>query len=157
MVYDEYNDQDIRESEAVWCDLDGAYCHRDDAIRLAYNGTWSFPESDKIVDCEYNNKTYAKKDCVFSEPLNSWIWDKYAVDVYHDKDKTQPPDKIHRFELNKTIGKVGDDYYDIDLLNVVDSKKVPGKKGGKFKTVNTYEFKEDANGASDDANDTSEN
>lgn len=142
MVYDAYNDREIPESQAYWCEVDGAYCHRNDAVRLAYNGTWSFPKSKNVVYSEYSKKSYAKKDCVFSKPLNTWIWKNYAVDVYHDKDRKELPDITHRFELNKTIGKIDDYYYDIDLLKQVNSKQVPVKdKQGKFKTEYTYEFK----------------
>lgn len=142
MVYDAYNKQEIPESSAVWCETDNAYCSRNDALRLAYNGTFALPNSPNIVLCEYNNKTYNKKDVVFSKPLNSWIWNKYSVDVYHDKDKKQK-DQIHRFELDKTIGKVGDNYYDLDLLKVIGSKQVPVKdKPGKFKTEYIYDFKD---------------
>lgn len=143
MIYDAYNKQEIPERRAVWCRYDNAYCASEDAIRLEYNGEYAFPNSPNIVFSEYKKKWYAKEDSVFSKPLNSWVWNKYAVDVYHDKEKKIPPDKIHRFELNKSIGKIGDDYYDIDLLNPISIKKVPIKgKPGKTKTEVTYGFKE---------------
>jgi len=143
IVHDGYNDEDIPESRATWCRYDNAYCATEDVIRLSYNNEYAFPRSPHIVWCEYTKKWYAKEDSVFSKPLNTWIWKKYAVDVYHDKNKRTPPDVTHRFELNKTIGKVGEDYYDIDLLYAIDSKKVPGKTPGKTKTEVTYGFKED--------------
>jgi len=136
LVHDDYNNTDIPESEAVWCEIDNGYCHRDNAVRLPYNGTFAFPDSKNVVFSEYSKKNYAKKDCVFSDILNTWIWNKYAVDVYHDKERKQKPDICHRFELNKTIGKIDEYYYDIDLLNIVESKKVTGVKG-KTKTEKT--------------------
>lgn len=142
LVHDSYNNREIPESQSVWCETDDGYCHRDDAIRLAYNGTFAFPNSKNVVYSDYSKKNYDKKDCVFSKPLNTWIWNKYAVDVYHDKNKKQAPDTTHRFELDKTIGKIGDTYYDIDLLNKAGSKQVSIKdKPGKFKTEYTYDFK----------------
>jgi hypothetical protein len=139
MVYDAYNGVDIPEGRATWCEYDDGYCSSDDAVRLPYNGKYAFPNSPHIVTSKYNNKKYAKVDCVFSKPLDSWVWKKYAVDVYHNREKTSS-DKIHRFELDKTIGKVGDDYFDIDLLTAVDKKTVTGKDG-KSKTETIYEFK----------------
>jgi hypothetical protein len=139
MVYDAYNDINIPEGRATWCNYDNAFCSSDDAVRLPYNGQYAFPNSSFIVTSKYNNKQYAKEDCVFSVPLDSWVWKKYAVDVYHDKEKTKK-DKIHRFELNKTIGKIGDDYFDLDLLVAVDKKTVIDKDG-KSKTETIYEFK----------------
>lgn len=142
MVYDAYNNEEIPESQAYWCEVDNGYCNRNDVVRLAYNGTWAFPNSKNVVYSEYSKKYYAKKDCVFSNPLNTWIWKNYAVDVYSDKNRTTPPEKTHRFELNKTIGKIGEYYYDIDLVKPVSSKQIPIKdKPGKFKTEYTYEFK----------------
>jgi len=142
LVHDDYNNQDIAESQAVWCDVDNGYCHRDDALRLSYNGSYAFPNSKNIVYSEYSKKYYDKKDCVFSKPLNTWVWNKYAVDVYHDKNRIKSPDIYHRFELNKTIGKVDEYYYDMDLLKITGSKQVPGKIKGKVKTEYTYEFKD---------------
>jgi len=142
IIYDAYNKVEIPESQAVWCNVDGVYCDSNDAVRLSYNGTHALPNSPNIVFSDYSKKYYAKKDCVFSKLLNTWIWKNYAVDVYHDRDKTKPPDIVHRFELNKSIGKVGKDYYDIDLLVVKGSKRVQTKPG-KYKTECTYEFKED--------------
>jgi hypothetical protein len=143
MVYDGHNKEEIPESRAIWCQYDDSYCAADDAIRLAYNNTYAFPNSPHIVWSEYTKKWYAKIDCDFSKTLNTWIWKKYSVDVYYDKNKQTPPDKTHRFELNKTIGKVDDDYYDLDLLYVISTKQVPGTKPGKMKTDVTYGFKED--------------
>lgn len=140
MVFDAYNGVEIPEGRATWCEYDNGYINTNDAIRLAYNGKYAFPNSPHIVFSDYTNKWYAKVDCEFSKPLNTWIWNKYMVDVYHDKEKTSK-DRIHRFELNKTIGKIGDDYYDIDLLVPVDKKTVIGKDG-KSKTEVTYEFKQ---------------
>ena len=127
LVYDGYNDVEIPESRATWCQYDNSYITSEDAIRLSYNNTFAFPKSQHIVWSDYTKKWYAKNDAVFCKPLNSWIWNKYVVDVYHDKNKELPPDKTHRFELGKTIGKVGDDYYDIDLLYVKNKKVVPKK------------------------------
>lgn len=141
MVWDAYNEEEIPESRAQWCQYDNVYCASADAIRLAYNNTYALPKSPKIVWSDYTKKWYAKEDCEFSKPLNCWIWKKYAVQVYHDPNKQQPPDITHRFENQKTIGKVGDDYFDIDLLVPLDSKKVPGKEPGKVKTEITYGFK----------------
>jgi hypothetical protein len=142
MVWDGYNQEEIPESRATWCRYDNAYCATEDAIRLPYNNEFAFPQSPNIIYSEYTKKWYAKEDCVFSKTLNSWLWKKYAVEVYHDRDKRQS-DTTHRFELNKTIGKVGEDYYDIDLLVPLETKKVPGKVAGKVKTEVTYGFKED--------------
>jgi hypothetical protein len=144
MVYDAYNKQEIPESRATWCRYDNNYCATEDAIRLSYNNEYAFPDSPNVVYSEYTKKRYAKVDAEFSKLLNTWIWNKYIVDVYHDRSKRTPPDKTHRFELNKTIGKVGDDYYDIDILYPISSKQVPIKgKPGKFKTEVTYGFRED--------------
>jgi len=144
MVHDGYNDQDIPESRATWCKYDNSYIASNDAVRLSYNNEYAFPNSPHIVysDLPYTKKWYAKEDCEFSKLLNTWIWKKYAVEVYHDRNKKQKPDLTHRFELNKTIGKVGDDYYDIDLLVALDTKKVPGKDPKKTKTEVTYGFKD---------------
>jgi hypothetical protein len=141
MVFDAYNKKEIPESRATWCRYDNAYCATEDVIRLSYNNEFAFPKSPHIVWSEYTKKWYGKEDCEFSKMLNTWIWKKYLVDVYHDKEKKQKPDKCHRFELNKTIGKIGDDYYDIDLLERLETKRVPRKEPGKFKTVVTYGFK----------------
>jgi len=137
MVFDGYNNVEIPEGRAVWCKYDNAYCHSADAVRLSYNNTYAFPKSPNIVWSTYTSKFYAKEDCEFSKPLNTWIWKKYLVDVYYNKSKTKK-DRIHRFELNKTIGKVGEDYYDLDLLKVKD-KKID--KDGKDKTEVIYDFK----------------
>lgn len=142
MVHDAYNDEEIPESRATWCRYDQGYINTDDAVRLSYNNEYAFPKSPHIVWSEYTKKWYAKVDCGFSKPLNTWVWTKYLVDVYHDKDKKIPPDKTHRFELNKTIGKIGDDYYNIDILVEVDKKQIPGKIPGKVKTEVKYEFKD---------------
>lgn len=142
MVHDDYNNVDIPESRATWCRYDAGYINTDDAIRLSYNNEYAFPKSPHIVWSDYTKKWYAKDDCEFSKPLNTWIWKKYLVDVYHDKNRSLPPDKIHRFELNKSIGKVDEYYYDINLLQEVDKKQVPGKDPKKFKTEITYKFKE---------------
>jgi hypothetical protein len=143
IVHDGYNDEDIPESRATWCKYDNSYCATEDVIRLSYNNEYAFPKSPHIVWSEYTRKWYAKEDAVFSKILNTWIWKKYAIDVYHDKNKQTQPDVTHRFELNKTIGKIGEDYYDIALLYPIESKKVPGKTPGKTKTEVTYGFKED--------------
>ena len=143
IVYDAYNNEEIPESRATWCRYDNAYCASEDAIRLSYNNEFAFPKSPHIVYSEYTKKWYAKEDCVYSKPLVTWLWKKYAVQVYHDKNKRQKFDWYHRFELNKTIGKVGDDYYDIDLLYEKEKKKSPGKIVGKTKTEVSYGFKED--------------
>lgn len=139
MVWDNYNKQQIPESRATWCRYDAAYIATDDAIRLS-TGDYAFPKSPHIVFSDYTKKWYPKEECGFSKPLNTWIWNKYLVDVYHDKDKVSPPDKTHRFELNKTIGKVGDNYYDIDILYAKESKKTVGLDG-KVKTDVKYDFK----------------
>lgn len=139
MVYDAFNQENIPEGRATWCKYDSGYINTADAVRLAYNGESAFPNSPHIVFSDYTNKWYAKVDCEFSKPLNTWIWKKYLVDVYHDRTKTES-DKIHRFELNKSIGKVGDDYYDLDILVAKDKKQVIGKDG-KSKTEIIYDFK----------------
>jgi hypothetical protein len=143
LVYDGYNEEEINESDAQWCAVDNAYCHKDDAVELTYNHTFAFPNSPNIVYSEYSKKQYAKKDTVFSELLNTWIWTKYAVDVYHDRNRTGKPDVTHRFEMGKTIGKVEEYYYDLNLLKVTGTKQVEGtgKDKGKMKTEYTYEFK----------------
>lgn len=138
MVWDGYRNEEISEIDAQWCEPDQAYCNRNDAIRI-FNNQYCFPHSKNVVHSDYQNRLYSKKDCVWSKPLNSWILSRYAVDVYHDPDKKSPPDKVHRFELNKTIGNVGEDWFDIDLLDIVDTKKLT--KNGKTTTVNTFELK----------------
>lgn len=139
LVYDGYNKKKIPESRAVWCKYDNGYIAEANAIRLSYNGTFAYPDSPHIVHSTYRDKTYAKEDCDFSEPLNTWIWNKYSVQVYHDRNRTQKPDITHRFEKDKTIGKVGDFYYDIDILQPIGSKFV--LENGKRIKVITYDFK----------------
>lgn len=141
-VYDGYNKEDISERDAQWCEYDDGYIRSSDAVRLAYNGKYAYPNSPHIVFSEYTKKWYAKTDCTFCKPLNTWVWNKYVVDLYHDKNKEIPSDKTHRFEINKTIGKIGDDYFDIDLLYPIETNKVSGKNG-KTKTEVIYGFKED--------------
>ena len=145
MVHDGYNNEEIPESRATWCKYDNGYIRTTQAIRLAGGEAYAYPNSPHIVWSElpYTKKWYAKEDCEYSKVLNTWVWKKFVVKVYHDKDKKQEPDITHRFELNKTIGKVSEDYFDLDLLYVIDSKKVPGKQPGKVKTEYTYGFKED--------------
>ena len=142
MVYDGYNKLFIPESRATWCKFDNAYVATVDAVNLVGPDS-AFPNSPHIVLSKYTNKWYPKTECEFSKVLDTWIWSKYAVKVFHDIDKKTPPDTTHRFE-NKTIGKVGDDYYDLDLLRILDSKAVRGKDG-KQKTEYTYAFKEEKN------------
>lgn len=120
LVEDKYNNVKIKFRDAVWCDVDNAYCAKKDVVFLSYKNIYSFPNSDKIVYSDYQKRYYLKDDCVWSKPLNSWIWDKYAVDVYHDKNRQTQPDKTHRFESNKSIIKIGDYWYDIDLKNVIE-------------------------------------
>jgi hypothetical protein len=143
LVHDGYNNIEINESEAQWCVADDGYCHRDDVVELTYNHTFAFPNSPNVVYSEYSKKPYIKKDATFSNLLNTWIWTKYAVDVYHDRNRTGKPDVTHRFESGKSIGKVGDYYYDLNLLKVTGTKQVEGtgKDKGKFKIEYTYEFK----------------
>jgi len=114
-VFDSNASKDINFRDAMWCEVDNAYCGKRDAVFLSYKNVYALPKSDKIVYSEYQKRYYLKEDCVWSEPLKSWIWNKYAVDVYHDKDRTTDPDKVHRFEVNRSIKKVGDYWYDIDL------------------------------------------
>lgn len=137
-VYDGFNKKEIPESRAIWCKYDNSHIAIKDSIRLP-NNEYAFPNSPYIVFSDYTKKWYVKDECVFSKPLNTWIWKKYAVDVYHDIDKKTKPDKTHSFELNKSIGKVGNDYYDIDLLYVVATKQV--HKHGKVKKEVTYAFR----------------
>lgn len=141
VVYDAYNGRYIPENDAAWCVYDDGYISINDAIALTYNNTYAFPKSPNIVWSTYTNKHYAKVDSVYSETLKTWIWKIYAVDVYHDKNRKIKPSVNHRFELNKTIGKVGDYYYDLDLLVAIDSKKVKNKNGKSIVEV-TYDFKD---------------
>ena len=141
LVYDGYNKINIPESTAIWCKYDKGYIRYKDAIRIS-NNEYSYPNSDKVVFSDYTKKWYPIEECDFSRPLNSWIWNKYSVTVYHDRYKNSPPDFTHRFELNKSIGMVGKDYYDIELLYPVSSKKQYDKESGKWKTVVKYDFKE---------------
>ena len=143
MVYDGYNKLFIPESRATWCKFDKAYIATNDAINLVGLDS-AFPNSPHIVFSKYTNKWYSKTECEFSKTLDTWIWSKYAVKVFHDIHKEALPDITHRFENNKTIGKVGDDYYDIDLLKITNSKKIMDNKG-KMKMEYTYNFKEDKN------------
>ncbi len=140
LVYDAYNDENIPEHRATWCEYDQAYINTDDAIRLPYNGKHAFPNSPHIAWSEYTKKWYAKVDSTFCQKLDSWVWNKYVVDVYVDKDKINPPYKTHRFELNKTIGLVNNEYYDLNILKLVKSESVVNKKG-KSENVMIYEFK----------------
>ena len=140
LVLDAYNNKKIPEHIAVWCEYDKGYIKNDDAIQLTYNGKYAFPNSPHIVFSDYTKKWYAKKDCDFSKTLNSWIWKKYSVDLYFDKDRKIPSDKIHRFELNKTIGKVNNNYYDIKILKVVSTKKTTNSKGQSVIEF-SYDFK----------------
>jgi len=142
LVYDGYNNRNIPENEATWCKYDVGYILSRDAIRLSYNNTYAYPNSPHVVWSTYTNKHYAKEDCVYSDSLQTWIWNKYVVDVYHDKKRKSKPSITHRFELNKTIGKVDEYYYDLDILYIIDSKIKIDKKGKSVNEI-TYGFKED--------------
>lgn len=133
-MVEDYHGNDILEDEAVWCDYDDVYCHQNEAIRVHKGengrGKWFIPDSKFLVFSEYGDGYYHKDDVVYSDYMKDWVYDKYAVKMYFDKDKKQKPSWMHKLLVHDEMGKVGDDYFLLDLLyrdQIKDGNKIiPG-------------------------------
>lgn len=97
-VYSEYHDDDIRRSDATYCDLGLDWVLSNEAIRVFNTGRgtiYATPDYDGIVpqtliiNDQINTKHFLKDRCIWSDYLNTWIFEPSSVKVWLDKEKTK--------------------------------------------------------------------
>ncbi len=115
----DYKGNEIDENDAVWCDYDDAYCLRGDAIYINKGengrGRYFIPNSPFLKYSDFSDSYYHKDDVVWSEYMKDWIYKRYAVKMYLDKDK-KDWNWMHKLTLHDYMGKIDDDYYINDIL-----------------------------------------
>jgi hypothetical protein len=140
-MVDDYLGNEILEDQAVWCEYDDAYCLRDDAIRVRRGehgrGKWFTPVSKLVKYSEYSDMYYHVDDLKWSEYMKDWVYDRYAVKMYFDKEKTKWS-WMHRLLLHDEMGKVDGDYYVNDILY---REQIRGDNGKMI--VGDYHFIDD--------------
>ena len=96
-VYSEYHDTNIPRSQATWCSYGNDWVRTDEAWHVLNSGgeNYAVPGHPGIVKQEiYVNNQLSKKyflqeKCVWSDYLNTWIFNTSAVNVWLDKEKTK--------------------------------------------------------------------
>jgi len=115
----DWRGNEILENDSVWCDLDEVNCLRSESIYVSKGkngrGKHYIPDSKFLVYSDYSGSYYHKDDCIYSDYMKDWIYTKYAVEMYLDKEKTNSV-WVHRLTLHVNMGKVGDDYFINSLL-----------------------------------------
>ncbi|MCB1712590.1 MAG: hypothetical protein KDH96_09015, partial [Candidatus Riesia sp.] len=118
MVVD-YRGEEIEENQAVWCEYEDTYCLREDATYISKGehgrGKYFIPNSDFLKYSEYSDSYYHRDDVVWSEFMKDWLYKRYAVKMYLDKDKKKWSWN-HKLTVHDTMGKIGDDYFINDIL-----------------------------------------
>lgn len=97
VVYSEYNGEDIRRSEATYCGLGEDWVYTNEAIRVFNSGLgtiYAVPNYNGVVEQtitingETKTKHFLKERCIWSEYLNTWIFEPSSVKVWLNKEKT---------------------------------------------------------------------
>ena len=128
----DWEGNEISENDAVWCQFDNEYCLRTDATRVSKGetgrGKFFIPNSKFLSYSPISKSYYHIDDVVYSKHLSCMIYKKYVVNVYLDKERNNSL-VTHRLQLHKTIGKIGDEYFILDILE----KEADNEKKYKIK------------------------
>jgi hypothetical protein len=153
----DWRGNEINEEDAVWCDIEQIYCLRSEAIRVTKgeNGRGKYFTPDAVKNgllkySAYTDSYYHKDDVVYSKRMKDWIYKKYAVKVYYDKNKTKW-EWTHRLTLHDDIGKIGDDYY----VNEILYRDITVDENGK-EILGDYHFLKDYDNNKEKDNDRNE-
>jgi hypothetical protein len=136
--YDEYYDGDrepeyvtdylghqILQENSVYCEYDNVYCLRSNSIRVRKGehgrGKHFIPNSPFLKFSEHTNEYYHKDDTVYSEFLKSWIYKRYSVKMYLDKDKSKY-EITHRDTKPSLMGRINSDYFINEILFLDDNE-----------------------------------
>ena len=132
-VHSVHEGDDIPRREARWCEIGQDWVYSNNAIRVYNTGlgseVYAVPGDPSIVHCfirDISDKYFPKDKCVWSDYLNTWVFKSSAKEVYTEKDKSSFV-LDHKKREGNTFAKVGNDYYDISLVNKIND--------------NTYELK----------------
>lgn len=92
MVYSIFYGNDIPREGSVWVDLDDDWVYEDDVV-LVYNtgGKKSHKNSSLICKSDILGKVkyFLKRDCTYSDYLNTWIYTDSVRVAFLDKEKTK--------------------------------------------------------------------
>jgi hypothetical protein len=86
-VYSEYYGEHIDRDSAVWAEDVDSWILSSDARYLEYEGEYVHRDCDCIGYSKYDNQYYYEEDLVESEHLNTYIYDKDALEVYTNSKK----------------------------------------------------------------------
>lgn len=135
----DWHGNEINENDAVWCEYEEVYCLATEAIYVSKGehgrGKYFLPNSKLIRYSHYSDSYYHKDDVVYSDFLKDWIYKRYAVKMYLDKDKTKWVWN-HRLSLHEDMGKIGDDYF---VNSILYRDQYVDPKTGKVK-LGDYHF-----------------
>ena len=149
----DWRGNEINEDDAVWCEYDDVYCLRNEAIRVSKGengrGRHFIPDSPYLKYSEYSDSYYHIDDVIYSDFLKDWVYKKYAVKMYLDKDKKEWK-WTHKLTLHDYMGKIDDDYFINSILyrdeNIEDGEVVLGDyhfKDDDFEKLPKVEDKDD--------------
>lgn len=115
----DWRGDEINEENAVWCEFDDVYCLSTEAIYVRKGevgrSKYFIPNSPFIKYSFYSDSYYHTNDVIYSEFLKDWIYKKYAVKMYFDKEKNKWS-WMHKLCLHDDMGKINSDYYVNDIL-----------------------------------------
>jgi len=139
----DWRGNEINENDSVYCDYDNEYCLTNESIRVRKGehgrGHHFIPNSPYLKYSEFSDCYYHKDDVVYSKYLKDWIYSKYSVKMYLNKEKSKW-ELNHKLNIHHDMGKIDNDYYINDILYKDDNIRT----NDKGDTINgDYHFKDD--------------
>lgn len=124
-VHSNYHNEDILQRNARWCEIGQDWVERDVALRVHNSNigshVYAVPGNPTIAHCFIPNITdryFPMEKCIWSDYLNTWLFNSSSRKVYTDKDKSSFV-LDHKKRENINFAKIGDDYFDINLVNKI--------------------------------------
>ena len=122
-VHSNYENRDIYESEAKWCDFGQDWVLSNHAIKVWNAGDkYAVPDNPDVVKCSvpgFNDKYFEKARCIWSDFLNTWIFYSSVREVWTNFERTESVIDYKK-RSGSTFAEVNGEYWKIDLCEKVD-------------------------------------
>jgi hypothetical protein len=132
-VYSNYHGEEIDKNHSKYCVFGDDWVREDDAIRVWNSSEWgsgqnyAVPGNEEIVHSKFEipgentyNKYFPKKKCIWSDHLNTWLFNEGAQTgakkVWTDLERKNFV-LDHSKRLDKTFKEINGEYWSMDLFN----------------------------------------
>ncbi len=134
MVHSNYENADIYESDAKWCEFGQDWVLTEHAIKVWNTGDkYAVPGNPDVVRCYipgFVDKYWEKSRCTWSDYVNSWVFNGAKVDVWMDLERNNSVIDYKK-RSGVTFAQIGDEFWNIDLVKKVgDHWELIGEPSG---------------------------